>query len=224
MTTAVETPLRNYTFHEVTTCNMCGAAASDAKVLGVRLDKSQGRKPKNRTGIAVTICRCRNCYLVYANPQPIPRQLSDHYGLPPESYWKTVKVDPPTGYFQRELTTVGKLLNFKPGMKAIDVGIGLGKEARVMREMGFDVYGFEPSEPFFRKAVELLGADGNRFQLATIEEAEFDKQSFDFVSFGAVLEHLYDPSAALAKAMSWLKPAALYMVKYPIHDTWYPSY
>ena len=84
-----------------------------------------------------------------------------------------------------------------------------------MREAGFDVYGLEPSVPFFRKALEVLGEDEKRFHNVTVEEAEFEEQAFDFVSFGAVLEHLYDPSAALWKAMRWLKPRGIAYAEVP---------
>lgn len=182
---------------------------------GMRLDKSQGRNPRSKTGVAVSICRCIQCGLVFANPQPTPRAISDHYSLPPEAYWRSVSFEPPPGYFEQQVKTAQRLLAFRPGMKAIDVGIGLGKAARVMRDANFEVYGLEPSEPFFRKAMEILGTDEERFQHATIEQAKFDDGVFDFVSFGAVLEHLYDPSGALAKAMNWLRPGGVVYAEVP---------
>jgi 2-polyprenyl-3-methyl-5-hydroxy-6-metoxy-1,4-benzoquinol methylase len=47
-----------------------------------------------------------------------------------------------------------------------------------------------------------------KLQLGMIENIEYPKDNFDFITFGAVLEHLYDPSAAIKKAMNWLKPVA----------------
>jgi SAM-dependent methyltransferase len=63
--------------------------------------------------------------------------------------------------------------------------------------------------------MELLGADDRRFQLAAMEDAEFEAGGFDFVTFGAVLEHLYDPDAALAKAMRWLRPGGVAHAEIP---------
>jgi SAM-dependent methyltransferase len=206
---------RTYTFHDVGACNMCGSDVSGARILGLRLSRSQGRWPRTKRGIAVTVCRCRSCELIFADPLPIPRTLSDHYGLPPESYWKNVDYNPAPGYFGRQIETAKRLLDFRSDIKAIDVGIGLGKAARVMREAGFDVFGLEPSEPFYRKAMELLGADDRRFQLAAMEDAEFEAGGFDFVTFGAVLEHLYDPDAALAKAMRWLRSGGVAHAEIP---------
>jgi 2-polyprenyl-3-methyl-5-hydroxy-6-metoxy-1,4-benzoquinol methylase len=208
---------RVYSFRTVEACNMCGADAAQARVLGMRLDKSQGRQPRGKTGVAVSVCRCR-CGLVFANPQPVPRSIGDHYGLPPESYWRSVSLEIPPDYFAWQIAAAKRLLDFKPGMRALDVGVGLGKVSRVMRDAGFDVYGIEPSEPFHAKALEVLGGDGERFKLATVESAEFAPASFDFVTFGAVLEHLYDPSAALAKAVRWLRPGGMIHAEIPNAD------
>lgn len=208
---------RTYNFHTVSACNMCGEDAGGAKVLGLRLDQSQSLNPRGKQGIAVTVCRCRKCGLIFTSPQARPRSISDHYGLPPEEYWGTANFDIPAGYFEGEIKTAKRLLDFKPGMKAIDVGLGLGQTARVLGQHGFEVHGFEPSEPFFAKATELLGST-DRFQLASIEQAEFASDEFDFVTFGAVLEHLYDPSAALAKAVRWLRPGGIIHAEIPNAD------
>ena len=37
---------KSYTFLDVTECNMCGASADDSVVLGMRLNQSQGLRPK----------------------------------------------------------------------------------------------------------------------------------------------------------------------------------
>lgn len=208
-------PARVYSFEYKAACNMCGADVEDARILGLRLDRSQGRRPLAQPGIGVTVCRCRRCDLVFSNPQPVPNSIDDHYGIPPDAYWRDVNYDPAPGYFSRQIDAAKELLKFKPGMKAIDIGIGLGKAARVMRDAGFDVYGIEPSEPFYKKALELLGGDTERYKFATVESAEFEESAFDFVTFGAVLEHLYDPSAALAKAVSWLKPGGVIHAEIP---------
>jgi SAM-dependent methyltransferase len=54
-----------------------------------------------------------------------------------------------------------------------------------------------------------------RIRLAPLEEAVFEPDSFDFITFGAVLEHLPDPSAAIAKAMGWLRPGGVIQIEVP---------
>lgn len=205
---------KTYSFLRIDSCNMC-AAPSPFDILGLRLDQSQGRQPRAKAGVATTVCRCRACGLIFCNPQPAPESIQDHYGLAPESYWNTVEYRPRPDYFRRQIAAAKDLLDFTPGMRAVDVGLGLGKGAYVMREAGFDVHGFEPSETFHGKALELLGGDAERFQLATLETAEFEPGSFEFVTFGAVLEHLFDPDAAIAKAMTWLRPGGILHAEIP---------
>ena len=77
-----------YIFEEVDVCNMCEDSTSSHKILGKRLNKSQGKNPKGKPGISTTVCKCRNCGLIYSNPLPIPFDIQDHYGVPPEDYWK----------------------------------------------------------------------------------------------------------------------------------------
>jgi hypothetical protein len=78
----------NYEFRHAESCNLCGAKTDGHKVLGRRLNRSQGLRPWRRAGIATTILRCRRCGLHSANPLPVPADLNDHYGVPPEDYWK----------------------------------------------------------------------------------------------------------------------------------------
>lgn len=94
----------NYTFKDITICNMCGDSVENHKLIGRRLNNSQGFNPKNKKGIATTIFKCTNCNLIYSNPQPIPNSINDHYGVPPESYW----VD---SYFELKEGYLGDLLN-----------------------------------------------------------------------------------------------------------------
>src|SRR5206468_2481748 len=73
-----------------------------------------------------------------------------------------------------------------------------------------------PSEPFYERAIQNVPPD--RVQMATVEEAEFAPESFDFITFGAVLEHLYSPRQALDRAMGWLKPGGIIHAEVPSAD------
>ena len=64
--------MKNYNFKDITECEMCGAVSSNHKVMGMRLNTSQGKNPKKKIGIAVGVMRCTNCALIYSSPQPIP--------------------------------------------------------------------------------------------------------------------------------------------------------
>lgn len=204
-----------YYFEEVENCAMCGEATSNNKVLGQRLNKSQGLSPKQKSGVTTTVEKCKRCSLIYSNPQPTPFDIQDHYGVPPESYWKEEYFTYDPNYFSYEISLAKKLLDFQEGMKALDIGAGLGKGMTSLEKSGFDTYGLEPSIPFREKAISKLGINPDRLKLGMIEELNYPENYFDFVTFGAVLEHLYNPSDCLAKALKWLKPNGVIQVEVP---------
>jgi ubiquinone/menaquinone biosynthesis C-methylase UbiE/rRNA maturation protein Nop10 len=207
-----------YKFNYLDACNMCGSSAANQKILGKRLNQSQGKKPENKIGITTTICKCKDCGLIYSNPQPVPFDLQDHYGIPPEKYWKKEYFLLDENYFKGEIERLKKLLDFSNSLKSLDIGAGLGKQMIALSKVGFDTYGFEPSKPFYERAISQMGIDPEKLKLKPLEDAEYPDNYFDFISFGVVLEHVYDPSGAVNKAMRWLKPNGIIHVEVPSSD------
>ena len=204
-----------YSFTQIEHCNMCNSSVSSHKLLGKRLNTHQGMRPKKKGGIAVSIYRCTNCGLIYSNPLPIPENIQDHYGLPPEDYWKRQNFEMPAGYFKKELNELKNLLGSLSGKKALDVGAGLGMGMIAMQQEGMDVYGIEASVPFYERAIEKMNISTERLKCESIEDVEYEPGSFDFVNFGAVLEHFYNPSDCVLKAMKWLKPGGILFIEVP---------
>ena len=205
-----------YEFRSAEACNMCGSLHRE--VFGMRLNRSQGLRPKRVGGIAVSIERCRDCGLLFANPLPVPEKMSDHYGIPPEDYWAAEVKGWEPSYFAREIATAKRHIDFRPGMRALDIGAGLGKCMKSLEAAGFDASGIEPTDVFRNRAISMMGVAPERVQLATLEEAEFPAASFDFITFGAVLEHLFDPDASLRKALGWLRPGGVIQAEVPNAD------
>jgi ubiquinone/menaquinone biosynthesis C-methylase UbiE len=205
----------HYYFEEITHCEMCGDDTRSHKILGQRLNKSQGRRPKRKSGITVSVKQCTNCKLIYTSPQPMPVDIQDHYGIPPEEYWLPEYFDMSPEYFSKEIEEAKQKLNFQRGMKALDIGAGIGKGMIAMEKAGFDVLGFEPSVQFHERAISKMGIDPARIKLGMIENVDYEENAFDFISFGAVFEHLYHPAASLQKALRWLKPNGLIHIEVP---------
>ena len=107
------------------------------------------------------------------------------------------------------------MINFKSRMRALDIGAGIGKCMIALSSSGFDVEGFEPSVTFLEKAIEVMGISPHKLKLGMIEDVEYPSERFDFITFGAVLEHLYDPSNAIYKAISWLKRDGVIQIEVP---------
>lgn len=164
--------------------------------------------------------QCDVCDLIYSNPLPIPNSIQDHYGVPAEDYWEKeyFGFDAADEYFKSEIETFEKLYGASPAQKkltALDVGSGIGKCMKVLAHRGYDAFGVEPSESFYKMAIEKAGFGNDRICLAKVEDAEFEESFFDFITFGAVLEHFYDPSTALKKALKWIKPDGLIQIEVP---------
>jgi SAM-dependent methyltransferase len=195
---------------------MCGADPEDQAFLGRRLDRRQGLWPKRKPGIATPIFRCRKCGLIYPNPMPIPESIGQHYEVEPEDYWHDAYFHVDPGYFRLQIEKFERLTGRSPhGRSALDVGAGVGKAMVALDRAGFETHGIEPSSTFRRAAIERMGIPEDRLQLASVEDANFPDDSFDFINFAAVLEHLADPAGALRKLIGWLKPEGVMYVEVP---------
>lgn len=204
-----------YSFKNIEQCNMCGTSTNQAKVLGRRMNCSQGVRPKRRVGIAITIMQCQLCSLVFANPLPIPVSISQHYGNPPEKYWHEnyFKID--ENYFKTQINTFFELYGTHRNLQALDIGAGIGKCMKALENSGFSAYGLEPSEPFYIRALNKMEISAEKLKLSSMETVEYLDEQFDFITFGAVLEHLYDPSLSILKSLKWLKPKGLMHIEVP---------
>ncbi len=208
-----------YSFKEAEKCCFCGAEKQAFKVLGKRMNVPQGYSPNKKIGISTTIIKCKNCGLIFSNPMPIPEKISDHYGIPAEDYWKPEYFIIPEGYSHNLIQWLEKLYPPKENTKILDIGAGIGKLMVAFQRNNYDVYGLEPSEPFYKKAIEKTGISSEKLILTTIEDYEFEPEQFDVIILAAVLEHLYYPNDVIKKLMVGLKPGGLIFIEVP-HSKW----
>lgn len=201
-----------YRFEPVSACVMCGS--NEARVLGRRLGAHQGLRPRNRRAAATTVVQCRRCELIYCDPRPLPESIAEHYDRSPEAYWKADYFRERDDYFAGVVTSFRRLWTGDGKPRALDVGAGIGKAMTALERHGFDSYGLEPSQSFHERAISR-GVRADRLQLAAIEDADYEPDAFDLVSFGAVLEHLRDPATAITRALLWLASGGLIHAEVP---------
>ena len=120
---------------------------------------------------------------------PIPESIQDHYGAP-EDYWAESYFNWNPDYFAFEINEVKELIPFQKGMKALDIGAGIGKAMKSLELNGFEFYGFEPSKRSHQCAIEKMNISPESIKLGAIEEVDYEKNSFDFITFGAVFDGL----------------------------------
>jgi ubiquinone/menaquinone biosynthesis C-methylase UbiE len=48
-----------------------------------------------------------------------------------------------------------------------------------------------------------------------VETVQYKDESFDFITYGSVFEHIYHPAQALEKGLKWLKPNGVIHIEVP---------
>lgn len=202
-------------FENIEKCEMCGTPISIHKILGQRLNQSQGLNPKTKIGISVSVMQCNRCRLIYSNPQPTPLDIQDYYGVPAEDYWKEEYFKFDARHFLGEIENIKNLLPHTQNMKALDIGAGIGKTMIALEKAGFDVYGVESSQSFYDKAIRKMNIKVEKLSLSMIEDIKYKENIFELITYGAVFEHLYHPAEVLKKSLKWLKPNGIIHIEVP---------
>ena len=179
-------------------CNICGA--DEAALVAIQND--------------YRMVECRRCGLVYVDPRPTSEfliQLYNSYhqrGDKDEHTWETLMAP--------NFSEVSALLDdmFPRKGRLLDIGCGYGHFIDIMQSKGWAASGVEPSERTSAYALSK-GLDVNR---TVIEETSFPDNSFDAITAFYVLEHLFDPLAALNKIRTMLKPGGVLVLRVP-HTT-----
>jgi SAM-dependent methyltransferase len=191
---------------EAVVCNNCGCPDT-SPLHNFRLE------PEEQDAWVV---RCLRCGLVYLNPRPSKDRIGIYY---PPNYQANMlsllakgKTNPVARFgfamVRRRRTpsrAVGRLL---------DVGCSNGAYLAAMREKGWDVEGVE----FDGDAVEYARHSRNlKVTQGEVEDAlgQLPANNFDVVTMWHVLEHAFDPAAALKQIHRVLKPGGILMLEVP---------
>ncbi len=188
---------------EVSTCALCGS----------------GEKSTLFTEDPFSVVRCSNCGLVYVTPRLPPGVLLEE--IYDESYWKS---DSPKvrGYADYSAERDFYVRTFRirnrfvrsfasPPGKVLDVGCAAGFFLAVAREDGWECAGVEPSAPIAETARKNL--PGVEIFTGLLEDAPFEKESFDLVTLWDVVEHTPDPVSFLRAAAAMVKPGGVLILE-----------
>ena len=102
------------------------------------------------------------------------------------------------GYFSRQINFVKGLLRFKAGMKALDIGAGLGKAMISMDKAGFDTYGFEPQSLFMKEQLVKCKFLRQKSEMQWSKILSIQKMSL-ILLHTVCFEHLYHPAQTLER-------------------------
>jgi SAM-dependent methyltransferase len=107
---------------------------------------------------------------------------------------------------------MGWIRKRRPGGKFFEIGCGMGYFLDYARAQGYEVSGIEYADLGVRTCREKFGLNVMR---SSIEEYRGEKDQFDVVFMGDVLEHLIEPCVMLEKVHRMLKPGGIVAAEVP---------
>jgi 2-polyprenyl-3-methyl-5-hydroxy-6-metoxy-1,4-benzoquinol methylase len=154
------------------------------------------------------LVRCRQCAMIYANPAPAEYASGQYYDQAGTDYYLSpakLESDYAAVRFEREL---GIFRKHCQGGAVLDVGCSSGAFLFQLNQRFpscYQVLGTDVSGP----PLDYAESRGVAVVRGNFPVQDLGQQRFDAVTFWAVVEHLLDPQAFLAKAASVLKPGGL---------------
>jgi 2-polyprenyl-3-methyl-5-hydroxy-6-metoxy-1,4-benzoquinol methylase len=168
-----------------------------------RLCAHQPLQPKWRLN-AVTVSRCPACGFLQVQERPTRAQMRELYG---QAYFEHGKyVDDMAWRLEqkRRLAWMSRC-GVAPGARVLDAGCAAG-DGLLFAKRQYEMWGLDISA----QAVEMARAKNpdlkDRLRAGPLEDADFPKAYFDAIVMWDVIEHLWDPKAALAQMARLLKP------------------
>ncbi|MGJ3233114.1 MAG: class I SAM-dependent methyltransferase [Oceanicaulis sp.] len=182
-------------------CDLCGA--KDLETLGERRYRVRGRT--RDFDMAFTDAVCPACGFVCAAQRPDEAFLM--------AYYRDAHIGHRGGelHFDAEARTEAVKRHVPAGGRVIEIGANDGAFTTLLREAGFDAFGFDPVEADEASSVAkgYLGAND-----AAPAPGEADAAVAYYV-----LEHVTDPRAWLSEVARLVRPGGLVVLEVPNYET-----
>ncbi|HKU55355.1 MAG TPA: methyltransferase domain-containing protein [Rhizomicrobium sp.] len=189
-------------------CAICGS--DDREVVQTQFLALLNRDDPCRIDFSL----CRACGHLQQWPQVAPELMAYHYRTfaTYEEFGdaKRLCTAPPSRHAQRFLSLVADL-GITPG-RAYEVGCASGAMLHQFRNRGWQVRGCDPSPSAIAQAKNIFGIEAD---LGSEEDAIPHQKNLDLILLCHVLEHLYDPPAALARFHAALAPHGYLVLEVP---------
>ncbi len=194
-------------------CSTCGSREADE--VGRSRDYEFGTCSNE-----FVFVECRQCGLTYLKNRPALHTLGIIY---PPSYYRYAAFLGPVTTRLRAIVQGGRVRMLKRlvprGATVMEVGCGEGQLLQAIKADGdpsWRVVGVDISE----QACAALRAAGIEMHCAQFEALEWPVGSVDVVIMNQVIEHLADPRACVARAMSLLRPGGRLFIETPSVHSW----
>lgn len=194
-------------------CNLCGSNSS--QTLGCR-DRLEYRGNHGR--YSYSIVRCRECGLLYVNPQPLVRgdkadelYSDSFYSGPADSAANASEVW--RKFWDCELARIEQS---RPKGSLLEIGSGSGLFLHTAAARGWTVTGLDVSQASADRARASYGVNVLHAELA---DSHLPPDCFDVAYSHHVLEHALDPMSILRECKRVLKPGGLAVIHVPNETT-----
>jgi len=156
------------------------------------------------------IVKCLECGLVYVTPRLTFKELEEFYATNYYEYVESYDLD-----FQRRKGAIRWIRKYKTSGKLLDIGCSVGSMLEAANKyfdsLGIDVAEWSLEDARKRNLNVLNG---------TLEDINFEKETFDVVTFTEVIEHIHDPVSFLKEVNRVLKPQGIIYITTGNIDGW----
>jgi len=150
---------------------------------------------------------CRNCGMIFTNPQPTDETL--------EWFYETNMRYGETSKYFRELQLEFISRNISEDCETIfDIGASDGTFLNIAKRKGYVVYGIEPSEETVQEAMDKYGIKLIKGFLNEELLSSFNEK-FDIVTALHILEHIQNPIGFLKLAIKITNPCKYVYIEVP---------
>lgn len=156
--------------------------------------------------------RCRNCSLIWMNPQIKSEPVADDYEYIDWTWYHRFIAGFRFRQFERDAALIKKF--FPSGGHLLDIGTGTGEFLEVASRHGFIALGIEPSKKASIEASKVGYVLQGEFEALTLRE-----NLFEVITLWSVLEHVTQPVAFLGKVSRVLKKNGLLALRVPLSSS-----
>jgi len=147
--------------------------------------------------------KCVSCGGAYLSPRPVKSSIPIYY--PNEFYWSwegeasALSWDEILNMRMVQLKEKSAWIDDLPPGRLLDIGAQKGEFLWYMKQRGWDVEGVELENTVPNPANMPI-------KYGDFLEMEFQEETYDVITFWAVLEHVYEPALFFEKAARLLRP------------------
>src|ERR1035438_9492756 len=187
-------------------CPLCGATSGSEFMTAP--DRFHWRLERYR------LARGGSCFGVWTLDPPGPHAIGAHYGA---DYHRLVAAAGETQASVRYKSHRRLVCSYKTEGMLLDIGCSSGGFLSTMKGRGWKLHGIEIEPSTAETARATTGAE---VFVGDVADAPFANESFDVITCFDVLEHIYEPTGLLRRALAWLKPGGIFCTVLPNIDSW----